>query len=286
MVHDEYYPRPEKDQRLRGQGGALQEPYGDELYTPVDQPEIDFADIHEYERLQGQEEALEGSYSDYRRSSVAVDVVDIDLAGISWEAGDYPEASELRYALECFGLADRYYWLIEDYERLQRRKRAAEWGEHSSAAVIDNLNSDLSNIRRTVERLVQSGKDGYSPYWETLSRFARSQADWKCTECGAQMRDRPDLLHVHHLNRNRRDNRPQNLRVLCALCHANQAAHGHLLRAVAPEDVALLEARRTETSTIKNGNRINHRPGSVSSVSEQQGRSGEWEVFSVELVSF
>jgi hypothetical protein len=27
-------------------------------------------------------------------------------------------------------------------------------------------------------------------------------------------------------------------------------------------------------------------PGSVSSVSEQQGRSGEWEVFSVELVSF
>jgi len=38
----------------------------------------------------------------------------------------------------------------------------------------------------------------------------------KCARCGEE---RHQLLHKHHINRNRKDGRPENLLLLCANCH-------------------------------------------------------------------
>lgn len=49
-------------------------------------------------------------------------------------------------------------------------------------------------------------KDGLWSY----RRFRKSE----CEDCGSIAE-----LHVHHINRNRRDNREENLRTLCKDCH-------------------------------------------------------------------
>ena len=69
---------------------------------------------------------------------------------------------------------------------------------------------------------------GYSDDWPHISRRVREQASYNCDQCGVGLRDSPYLLHVHHINGVRGDNRPDNLRPLCADCHRKQPKHGHM----------------------------------------------------------
>lgn len=101
----------------------------------------------------------------------------------------------------------------------------------------------------------------YHPDWESISRQIREQADWKCEFCGLphlqhgardkygdwHSRDEVDdmtmergrelfavfpkwsriVLTVAHLNHDRKDNDPANLRALCQKCHLSWDAKHH-----------------------------------------------------------
>ena len=64
----------------------------------------------------------------------------------------------------------------------------------------------------------------YPPDWNLLSLQCREKVEWKCEECGIDLKLDRKFLHGHHL-RGPRYNRPQDLRALCIGCHAEQPRH-------------------------------------------------------------
>ena len=58
----------------------------------------------------------------------------------------------------------------------------------------------------------------HSPAWQRRRQAALARAGWRCEDCGHTER-----LQVHHVTRERwGDEADQDLRVLCARCHARR----------------------------------------------------------------
>lgn len=63
----------------------------------------------------------------------------------------------------------------------------------------------------------------YSFDWSEISKALREAADFKCENCGRLCIDYFDpRLLVHHIDRNKRNDEPENLIVLCQKCHARR----------------------------------------------------------------
>ncbi|WP_372614671.1 HNH endonuclease [Halomonas sp.] len=70
--------------------------------------------------------------------------------------------------------------------------------------------------------------EGYTADWSEISRNFRQEKGYTCEKCGVRLSDHPKLLHVHHINGVKGDNRKANLRALCADCHSKEAYHGSM----------------------------------------------------------
>src|SRR5689334_12883829 len=70
--------------------------------------------------------------------------------------------------------------------------------------------------------------DYYSDDWPELSKQLREEMDYCCQSCGISLKSNPHLLHVHHIDRNKGNNRRHNLLVVCAFCHSRFPDHAHI----------------------------------------------------------
>lgn len=68
----------------------------------------------------------------------------------------------------------------------------------------------------------------YSSDWDDISRQVRQAVDYECQQCGLKLSEHRNLLHVHHKNGVKNDNRHDNLIALCADCHRKQPDHQHM----------------------------------------------------------
>ena len=68
----------------------------------------------------------------------------------------------------------------------------------------------------------------YTNDWARISRETRKLANWICACCGVNCTENTGLLHVHHMDGNRGNNKPSNLEVLCVACHKAQPLHGKM----------------------------------------------------------
>jgi hypothetical protein len=84
----------------------------------------------------------------------------------------------------------------------------------------------------------------YTADWPSISAKLRSELNYTCEQCGVELKSDSKLLHTHHINGNKVDNGPDNLRVLCADCHKKQPHHGHIY--VSNEDVLKINQLRRE----------------------------------------
>ena len=88
--------------------------------------------------------------------------------------------------------------------------------------------------------------DDYAEEWPRISMRYRKSQNWTCENCKVNLRHHRNLLHCHHKNRNRSDNREKNLQALCLLCHSEQPFHDHLKKLVTHRKRTLIEKLRRE----------------------------------------
>lgn len=83
---------------------------------------------------------------------------------------------------------------------------------------------------------------GYTRDWPEISANVRIACGFKCDECGIDLAEHKNLLHVHHIDGVKSNNSCSNLRPLCADCHRKQPLHEHLY--VSSEDMHVIASLR------------------------------------------
>lgn len=100
-------------------------------------------------------------------------------------------------------------------------------------------------FKRLPKRVAGEWGDGYTEEWPSVSRAYREKMGWRCESCGVVLRDRPELLHVHHRDGVKSNNEEENLVALCKDCHRKEPYHQHM-RMSRDEMRAIAEARRKQ----------------------------------------
>ena len=64
--------------------------------------------------------------------------------------------------------------------------------------------------------------------WSSISRKFRERKKWTCECCNVELSKNKGLLHSHHKDGNKGNNKYSNLRALCVTCHKAQPHHGQM----------------------------------------------------------
>lgn len=89
-----------------------------------------------------------------------------------------------------------------------------------------------------------TGSSTYTEDWPIISRNLRLHQNWTCSACHVNLAEHRHLLHVHHVDGVKNNNRSANLKVLCAACHKNQPLHEHMI-------VSLADRKTINTLRVK-----------------------------------
>jgi hypothetical protein len=159
-------------------------------------------------------------------------------------------------------IAECRHFNDEPAERLEaaiEAYRASEWdlayreerNLYEEREELDRLREGLraeASELHLLTKSVQAMRDGYTDDWPILSRLIRADLGWQCKRCWVILSDRHDLLHLHHKNQDKLDNRQDNLIPLCVLCHAEEPGHEHLLKLISLGARTLIQQRRETAS--------------------------------------
>lgn len=79
-------------------------------------------------------------------------------------------------------------------------------------------------------RKADKANDGYTSDWSKISNSYKASQDYTCESCNVILNkfEHKKLLHTHHINGVKSDNRTSNLRALCVDCHSKQLFHEHM----------------------------------------------------------
>lgn len=90
-------------------------------------------------------------------------------------------------------------------------------------------------------------KADYTSDWSQVSSAYRQTKNYTCEVCNVTLNDQKHLLHTHHINAVRGDNRQENLQALCVDCHRKE--HGHMY--VSHSDMQTITMLRNQQSVIQ-----------------------------------
>ena len=94
-----------------------------------------------------------------------------------------------------------------------------------------------------------SGSDVTTPLAEytreyfRISKIIKKNCHYKCQECNVSLFNHKGLLHAHHIDHNKTNNKPDNFLPICVLCH-QQNHHKHMH--VKPEYIETIKKLRKE----------------------------------------
>lgn len=96
----------------------------------------------------------------------------------------------------------------------------------------------------------EAAQESYTPDWPQVAGRYKASKDFTCESCGVNLESHKPLLHGHHRNGVKGDNRESNLVALCAACHREQPHHGHMF--VCHADRRMINRLRREQGLLHN----------------------------------
>jgi len=109
-----------------------------------------------------------------------------------------------------------------DYKNYKRNKKQV-WNTFALEEFFESYKTYFSEKPKyTCENIP---KNEYPNDWKDISRKFRKNKNWRCNDCNLNLIDHHNLLHVHHINHGRFDNRSSNLQAVCIDCHSKKEDH-------------------------------------------------------------
>lgn len=105
-------------------------------------------------------------------------------------------------------------------------RRNAIWRSFDIAIFFETYSTSFIHLPRRLSS--HSLVDEYTQDWADISANVRQRCGFVCNECGVNLSEYRQLLHVHHVNGVKADNAASNLRALCVDCHRKQPLHSRM----------------------------------------------------------
>jgi len=93
------------------------------------------------------------------------------------------------------------------------------WGMFSN---LDWYDVVLKKANEATFTIKDTKKDGYIKLWKQISEAYREKKHFICEECSVNLENDKFFLEVHHIDKNRLNNKEDNLKSLCVLCHSKK----------------------------------------------------------------
>ena len=95
---------------------------------------------------------------------------------------------------------------------------------------LKSLPRDLGFSDRSIKYDFCVIPNDYTKDWGKISNRIKERAGWICRRCRRCFKKENcrRFLHAHHIDGNKRNNRPGNLKPLCIQCHSEEPGHAHI----------------------------------------------------------
>ena len=98
-------------------------------------------------------------------------------------------------------------------------------------------------------------KNDYPDNWQKISREMRIKKGWNCEDCGINLEEHQNLLHVHHINHAKFDCSPKNLEVVCIDCHTKKPGHNNMY--ISNDHMKVIRNLRDTKKIVRNDDNVN-----------------------------
>lgn len=128
----------------------------------------------------------------------------------------------------CRNCLDKLSWQGYESSSSKKEKEGVVNGFHLQDFFAEYSKSPITNMppHTSDTAPINIYTDGFGE----VARQRKIECGFKCEKCERDCSDptRRKFLHAHHINGQKNDNSPDNIRILCLGCHVEEPMHGHM----------------------------------------------------------
>lgn len=117
-------------------------------------------------------------------------------------------------------------WQGFDHSLSQTKRRAIVDG--FTLKIFFNVYGKSLVINNPLHTANTAPLNTYTDDFKIVSDRIKKDRGYRCEQCKIDLSNHRQFLHAHHMNGQKSDNSPSNIKVVCIRCHAEEYSHGHL----------------------------------------------------------